>query len=58
MMLKVPETSRLAEEKRPVSPPVSCPPVSQRVDRIVFSIFHRMKPQWKNRTLQLSTQAA
>ena len=28
------------------------------VDRIVFSIFNRMNPQWKNRTLQLFTQAA
>jgi transposase-like protein len=28
------------------------------VDRIVFAIFNRMNPQWKNRTLQLFTQAA
>jgi putative transposase len=28
------------------------------VDRIVFSIFNRMNPQWKNRTLRLFTQAA
>jgi putative transposase len=28
------------------------------VDRIVFSIFNRMNPQWKNRTLQVFTQAA
>jgi putative transposase len=30
----------------------------QSVDRILFSIFNRMNPQWKNRTLQLFTQAA
>lgn len=28
------------------------------VDRIVFSIFNRMNPHWKNRTLLLFTQAA
>ena len=28
------------------------------VDRIVYSIFNRMNPQWKNRTLQVFTQAA
>ena len=28
------------------------------VDRIVFSIFNRMNPQWKNRTLRVFTQAA
>ena len=28
------------------------------VDRIIYSIFNRMNPQWKNRTLQLFTQAA
>lgn len=28
------------------------------VDRIIYSIFSRYNPQWKNRTLQLFTQAA
>ena len=28
------------------------------VDRIVFSIFNRMNPPWKNRTLRVFTQAA
>ena len=28
------------------------------VDRIVFSIFNRMNPHWKNRTLRVFTQAA
>lgn len=28
------------------------------VDRIIYSIFHRFNLDWKNRTLQLFTQAA
>ena len=38
--------------------PMVCFVNVQSVDRIVFSIFNRMNPQWKNRTLQLFTQAA
>ena len=38
--------------------PMVCFVNLQSVDRIVFSIFNRMNPQWKNRTLQLFTQAA
>jgi len=38
--------------------PMVCFVNLQSVDRIVFSIFNRMNPQWKNRTLRLFTQAA
>ena len=38
--------------------PMVCFVNVQSVDRIVFSIFNRMSPQWKNRTLPLFTQAA
>ena len=38
--------------------PMVCFVNVQSVDRIVFSIFNRMNPQWKNRTLRLFTQAA
>ena len=38
--------------------PMVCFVNVQSVDRIVFSIFNRMNPQWKTRTLQLFTQAA
>jgi len=38
--------------------PMVCFVNVQSVDRIVFSIFNRMNPQWKNRTLQMFTQAA
>ena len=30
----------------------------QSVDRMIYSIFNQFNPQWKNRTLQLFTQAA
>jgi len=38
--------------------PMVCFVNLQSVDRIVFSIFNRMNPQWKNRTLHTFTQAA
>ena len=38
--------------------PMVCFVNVQSVDRIVFSIFNRFNPEWKNRTLQLFTQAA
>jgi putative transposase len=38
--------------------PMVCFVNVQSVDRIVFSIFNRFNPQWKNRTLHLFTQAA
>lgn len=38
--------------------PMVCFVNLQSVDRIIYSIFNRMNPQWKNRTLQLFTQAA
>ena len=38
--------------------PMVCFVNVRSVDRIVYSIFNRMNPQWKNRTLQLFTQAA
>ena len=38
--------------------PMVCFVNVQSVDRIVFSIFNRMNPQWKNRTLHTFTQAA
>ena len=38
--------------------PMVCFVNLQIVDRIVFSIFNRMNPQWKNRTLHTFTQAA
>ncbi|HWP86065.1 MAG TPA: transposase [Terriglobia bacterium] len=38
--------------------PMVCFGNSHSVDRIVFSIFNRMNPQWKNRTLRLFIQAA
>ncbi|MBI4478438.1 MAG: transposase, partial [Acidobacteria bacterium] len=38
--------------------PMDCFVNVQSVDRIVFSIFNRMNPQWKNRTLHTFTQAA
>jgi hypothetical protein len=28
------------------------------VDRIIYSIFHRFNLEWRNRTLQVFTQAA
>ena len=31
---------------------------TQSVDRIIYAILNRYNPQWKNRTLQLFTQAA
>ena len=38
--------------------PMVCFVNLQSVDRIVFSIFNRMNPQWKNRSLHTFTQAA
>ena len=38
--------------------PMVCFVNVRSVDRIVFSIFNRMNPQWKNRTLHTFTQAA
>ena len=38
--------------------PMVCFANVQSVDRIVFSIFSRTNPHWKNRTLQLFTHAA
>lgn len=38
--------------------PMVCFVNVQRVDRIVYSIFHRFNDQWRNRTLRLFTQAA
>ena len=38
--------------------PMVCFVNVQSVDRIVFSIFNRFNPLWKNRTLHLFTQAA
>ena len=38
--------------------PMVCFVNVQSVDRIVYSIFNRYNPQWKNRTLRLFTQAA
>ena len=38
--------------------PMVCFVNVQSVDRIVYAIFNRYNPQWKNRTLQLFTQAA
>ncbi|MGH9785691.1 MAG: IS256 family transposase [Terriglobia bacterium] len=38
--------------------PMVCFVNIQSVDRIVFSIFNRMNPQWENRTLRVFTQAA
>jgi hypothetical protein len=29
-----------------------------RVDRIIYSIFHRFNLEWRNRTLRVFTQAA
>ena len=38
--------------------PMVCFVNVQSVDRIVFSIFNRMNPKWKNSTLRVFTQAA
>ena len=38
--------------------PMVCFVNVQSVDRIVFSIFNRFNPEWRNRTLQTFTQAA
>ena len=38
--------------------PMVCFVNLQSVDRIIYSIFSSFNPQWKNRTLQLFTQAA
>ena len=38
--------------------PMVCFVNLQSVDRIIYSIFSSLNPQWKNRTLQLFTQAA
>lgn len=38
--------------------PMVCFVNVESVDRIAYSIFNRMNPQWKNRTLRLFTQAA
>ena len=38
--------------------PMVCFVNVQSVDRILYAIFQQYSPQWKNRTLQLFTQAA
>lgn len=38
--------------------PMVCFVNVQSVDRIIYSIFNRVNPQWKNCTLRLFTQAA
>jgi putative transposase len=38
--------------------PMVCFVNVQSVDRIIYSIFHRFNLEWRNRTLQVFTQAA
>ena len=49
---------RLFVEVRRHTRPMVCFVNVKSVDRIIYSIFHRFNLEWKNRTLQVFTQAA
>ena len=49
---------RLFVEVRRRTRPMVCFVNVKSVDRIIYSIFHRFNLEWKNRTLQVFTQAA
>ncbi len=49
---------RLLVEVRRRTRPMVCFVNVKSVDRIIYSIFHRFNLEWKNRTLQVFTQAA
>ena len=50
--------ARLFVEVRRRTRPMVCFVNVKSVDRIIYSIFHRFNLEWKNRTLQVFTQAA
>ena len=49
---------RLFVEVRRRTRPMVCFVHVKSVDRIIYSIFHRFNLEWKNRILQVFTQAA